>query len=89
MSYLTALLLPAILLAGEPVPPKYKVPNEFTMRDGCVIRVIEKPEYWQCARIEGAEWTYHVDAHLNDWSNECSMADDFYLESDIMKARYK
>lgn len=87
------LIILALALAGckeevpevrKPVPPaKHKVPNEFVMKDGCVVRVSSSMynHHWG--------WRYYVAIPVNEWSKKCSQAKDTYLEEEIVKAKYK
>ena len=67
------------------IPPlpaaKYKLPNEFTMKDGCIIRS-------EITKYLNTKVVYVTDVTVNPWSKKCSDGKDFYNESEIVKARY-
>lgn len=75
--------------------PKYGYKNELTMKDGCRVRTTTAmirdtvvDPFTGKIEIEGG-WRYFVQDHLNDWTDECTEAKDIYLESEVVKARYK
>lgn len=70
--------------------PKYKVPNEFTMKDGCKIR--STTYFYQEGNNEMFKeegYFYPSSEGLNNWTKKCSQPKTLYLESEIVKARYK
>lgn len=63
--------------------PKYKVPNEFTLKNGCIIRS-DSTE----AGVGG--FLYNILVITNEWTDKCStVKGDSVPESEIKKARYK
>lgn len=70
---------------------KYKTPNEFTLKNGCIVRVVED------ARVERylpkPEYLYQAAIILNEWSDKCSSltSDESreIHESSIKSVRYK
>jgi len=73
--------------------PKYTVPNEFTLTNGCKVRVTKTPEAYVIFDVKGnyiGRYQYKFDIILNEWSNNCSSMDnDTFDEREIVKARYK
>lgn len=62
--------------------PKYRVPNQFTMKDGCIVRVTT----W--FGKDNGLIMYPNAITVNSWSKECSEGKDMYPESEVIKAKY-
>ena len=69
--------------------PKYRTPNEFTMKDGCKVRSTQGA-MWLYDRIsKTTRWYYVASYHMNDWSDKCSKARLMYPEDEISQAKYR
>jgi len=65
-----------------PPPAKYRVPNQFVMKDGCIIRTSAQ------AYRPGFGYRYYGIIGVNDWSKTCAEAKDSYLETEVLEAKY-
>ncbi len=62
--------------------PKYKLPNQLTMSDGCIVRV-------QSSMMkDGGVIYYYTMITVNSWSKTCSEGKERYREDEIVKAKY-